>query len=100
MALTSREREAEMEEAEEAPVVQEPIKLAGDAESEDEDDGTVYNPLNLPCVSHCGMSISQADAQARLGRQAYPILAVQAARTRRYILMRDLRRRHIPRQKR
>lgn len=57
MALTSREREAEMEEAEEAPVVQEPIKVAGDAESEDEDDGTVYNPLNLPYVAYLSVTI-------------------------------------------
>ncbi|WVR03823.1 hypothetical protein IAU60_000819 [Kwoniella sp. DSM 27419] len=46
MALTAREREAEIEEAEEAPVV--PVDLGNDEEEEEDDDGKIYNPLKLP----------------------------------------------------
>lgn len=50
MALTAREREAEMEEQDEAPPVEEPVRRAGaqDDGDESDDDGAVYNPLNLP----------------------------------------------------
>ncbi|KAK8861591.1 hypothetical protein IAR55_002414 [Kwoniella newhampshirensis] len=45
MALTSREREAELVEQEEAPPV--PVDL-GNEEEEEDDDGKIYNPLKLP----------------------------------------------------
>jgi len=45
MALTSREREAEMEEQDDAPPP--PTEIEND-EEEEEDDGTIYNPLKLP----------------------------------------------------
>lgn len=47
MALTSRERDAEMEETEEAPPV-EIIRVDGDESDHDSDDGTIFNPLKLP----------------------------------------------------
>lgn len=48
MALTAREREAELEEADEAPPP--PITAIGGAaaDDDDDDDGKVYNPLKLP----------------------------------------------------
>jgi splicing factor 3A subunit 3 len=46
MALTAREREAELEQTEEAPPPVEPVRAAED--EEEEDDGTIYNPLKLP----------------------------------------------------
>jgi splicing factor 3A subunit 3 len=46
MALTAREREAELEEADEAAPPPPEIKLNED--EEEEDDGTIYNPLKLP----------------------------------------------------
>lgn len=46
MALTSRERETELEEAEEAAPP--PAEITAEEEDEDEDDGKVYNPLKLP----------------------------------------------------
>lgn len=45
MALTAREREAEMEEQDEAPP---PPPEIDNEEEEEEDDGTIYNPLKLP----------------------------------------------------
>jgi splicing factor 3A subunit 3 len=47
MALTAREREAELEEAEEAPPPPPEINTTGEEEEEDED-GKIYNPLKLP----------------------------------------------------
>lgn len=46
MALTAREREAELEEVDEAPPVE--LPPPGQEEEDDEDDARVYNPLNLP----------------------------------------------------
>ncbi|ORY22495.1 hypothetical protein BCR39DRAFT_551420 [Naematelia encephala] len=46
MALTAAEREAEAEEAEEAPPVA--IEIRNDDEEEEDDDGNIYNPLKLP----------------------------------------------------
>ncbi|GFZ42563.1 hypothetical protein JCM24511_00279 [Saitozyma sp. JCM 24511] len=46
MALTAREREAELEQPEEVPP---PVERMGQAEEEEEDDdGKIYNPLKLP----------------------------------------------------
>jgi splicing factor 3A subunit 3 len=46
MALTAREREAELEQPEEVPP---PVERIGQAEEEeDDDDGKIYNPLKLP----------------------------------------------------
>lgn len=45
MALTSREREAELEEADDAPPP--PTEISPEDEEED-DDGKIYNPLKLP----------------------------------------------------
>lgn len=44
MALTARERETELEEAEDAP----PPAPVLEEEEEEEDDGKIYNPLKLP----------------------------------------------------
>ena len=46
MALTAREREAELEEADEAPPP--PPEINTNEEEEEEDDGKIYNPLKLP----------------------------------------------------
>jgi splicing factor 3A subunit 3 len=46
MALTAREREAELEQAEEAAPP--PAEINTAEEEEEEDDGTIYNPLKLP----------------------------------------------------
>jgi hypothetical protein len=84
-----------MEEAEEAPVVQEPIRTGkDDGDESDEDDGTVYNPLNLPYVSWL-LSEEDADRQTWLGRQTDPVLAVQAAWAWRHVFLRDLCRSYI-----
>ena len=45
MALTARERETELEEADEAPPP--PAEITPEEEEEDED-GKIYNPLKLP----------------------------------------------------
>ena len=46
MALTAREREAELEEADEAPPP--PAEINTGEEEEEDDDGKIYNPLKLP----------------------------------------------------
>ncbi|KAK4688193.1 splicing factor 3A subunit 3, partial [Tremellales sp. Uapishka_1] len=46
MALTSREREAELEEIEEAPPA--PVEITEEEDEEDEEEGKIYNPLKLP----------------------------------------------------
>lgn len=75
-ALTARERDAEMEETEEAPPV-EVIKIDNGESDEESDDGTIFNPLKLPLGEFAEPVDHGAQAHTcRFRWQAHPILAL------------------------